>query len=100
MPQSASGPATGSTGTEMFNTPAGGASQVTWPTGKTIANVSLKLNYNAPHSCAPMSGYKFVSAVQVTGAVGGGTGSARKLNGAKSANTSVNTSPAMVRNIS
>jgi hypothetical protein len=74
---------TGSTGTEMFNTPAGGESQVTWATAKTITDGSLKFDYNAPHSCAPMSGYEFVSAVHVTGAVGGGTGSARRLNGGR-----------------
>ncbi len=74
---------TGSTGTELFNTPAGGTSQVTWATGAQIFDENLAFDYNAPHMCAPEAGYKFASAVQVTGTVGGGTGSASRLNGAK-----------------
>ncbi len=74
---------TGSSGSELFNTPGPGTSQVTWKKGPVILDEDLTFNYNASHTCAPMTGYKYVSAVKITGAVGGGTGSASQLNGGK-----------------
>ena len=72
---------TGANGSQLFNTPGGGAAQVTWTTGAVIVDDGLKFNYHAHHTCARKAKYQSVSAVQVKGTAEGDSGSANRMNG-------------------